>query len=814
MAAPNVLSKSFTLFKGLDLRTSDLLRDRGAATGMKNVTFRQTGALSKRPGYQFATDDNGSYGLTTYNNADTTTGAITQEVITIDDDLHKLSTYQFTITYSGSNVATYDMYLNSSDSKFYFDVYDGTSRVLNQDLGTGLEGSPYTVASLVTAINALTDFSTTAATGGGTRPAAFIPTKRNQNIATGTAVTFQIWDQIDTPGTYSTPFSTFYAQRTDDDFENASFTQIVNNLYISTGHDSLHKYDSNRVYLAGLPQGTAPTDGAGSGGSLTYSSGEAYNWKYTYVYKDAKGNQIESQATDTVSYTTTGASESREITVTNLTAGSGYNTDQAVVNGNQSSATTITVDSGHGIKVGDNVWLTDQSDNSVVNKTITATTATSITFSGAVDVNDNDVISNVKIVLYRTKADGSLYFLSKELINDTDNATQSFDDGAADTALGAEFLEPIKVPGLPPKGKYIDTWRGQLIISGSLTDVDTVYYSDIISPELFPPADNSFIIDGKVTGLRALDNLLFVFEERAITGVAGDLGTDNFQVDRVSRSGIGCVAHASIQEVEGKLFFLSNRGVFAISAAGLEDVGFQISPKFQAGHSFSFKRAVGFNWVDSDQYVLFMPNEPVDASYSNDTLNEIYVYDYFRDSWLEWSNFNTMGGITATSSDLYFSRRTSTNTNTAKVLNNRDKYDYADHTDAIAFTYKTHWETLGEPSLFKKFLRLKVHSYDTSVDDFEGDVFTLNVITENDYFVKTLTNITMDFSGGAAGWGSGVWNDFPWGEQRLSQLLSKLASKKAKSMRTIFSNSTLHQNILLSGYELEVSVPFKTFIKE
>ena len=52
MAAANKLYKVFTAFKGLDLRSSDILRQDDAATELKNMQFRQTGAMNKRKGYQ------------------------------------------------------------------------------------------------------------------------------------------------------------------------------------------------------------------------------------------------------------------------------------------------------------------------------------------------------------------------------------------------------------------------------------------------------------------------------------------------------------------------------------------------------------------------------------------------------------------------------------------------------------------------------------------------------------------------------------------------------------------------------------------
>ena len=65
------ISKYYQNILGLDLRVSDLLRDTGAATEAKNIMYRQTGALSKRPGYQIRTDKGvGGSSLIKFNNVE------------------------------------------------------------------------------------------------------------------------------------------------------------------------------------------------------------------------------------------------------------------------------------------------------------------------------------------------------------------------------------------------------------------------------------------------------------------------------------------------------------------------------------------------------------------------------------------------------------------------------------------------------------------------------------------------------------------------------------------------------------------------
>ena len=896
LASTKRLIKAFQNLKGLDLRSSDLLRESGAATQILNADLRQTGALNKRKGFQILQNPSGGFGTTSFANVALTTGIITEELLTVDDDLHKMANAPFTITYTGSNTAYYDVYLD--EGVVYFDVYDDNTRVLNSNLGTGLENSPVSVATLITSISSavsnvsatvngtqvsvteivvdsghdivVNDSVTIPLSGGGTvnktvtartatsisfsgavsvdddaaitgtgnhfsssgstatsTPAAFIPVQLNISIATGggTDVSFKYWSAVDTPDGYTTPFSTHYAARNDSDFQNASFASVNDILLISNGYDDLHKYDGNRVYKAGMKQGAAPTAtpqapaAAGITGTFSY--------KYVYEYTDAKENLIYGEASP-VSANAAPSAQDVDVVVQNVQETTGFNTDQAEVNGNQAGVTTITVATGNDLKVGDFVYLTDQATGDVIRRKVTASSDTSLTIEGtAVDVNNNDVISNIKISIYRT-ADGPgiSFYLLKELTNDHQTASQSYVDSTTDGTLTANitFVDPVKPRSLPPKGRHIDVWRGQAIITGIRDDVNNVYYSDIDSAEYFP-VDNSFLVTGqaggKTTGVRSLDNTLYIFKTNSIFAITGDLGTDNFVVDNVSREGIGCAAHATIEELNGEVWFLSDIGVYSISTQGIKERSDSIKPKFQAGHPFVFSKATAFNWIDNDKYILCMPSiSTISTEDYADSDTEVYVYDMHWGAWLQWDGIEPVGGMAEVDGRIYFiSRELNSASSTVKQYLNRIHADglasdYADHASAISFSYKSHWETLGEPSIYKKFLRIKMHSLDTSLNDFETDQFSVAVQTEHNYEPNTISSLTLDFSGGALGWGNGPWGNFPWGETRLPSLKSKLASQKAKAIRVIFTNSTEKENILISGYELEVVAPYSLEIKD
>lgn len=818
------INKYYSNILGLDLRVSDLLRQKGAATDTNNVLFRQTGALSKRPGYQIKNEAVGGAGLIKFNNVEIGTGIITEELLAIDDSLSRYTEQTFTITYSGSTNAFYDLYLDSDTATFKFDLYEDGALVFSQDCGTGKGVSDTTVAQIKTLVDAETGFAMTI-TDAGSTPIAFAPIVRSKTLdSSGVDSYYYTWTTVSSPGTYTTPFSLHWARKDQSDFEIASYAQMLDVLYIANGYDALHKYDGSRVYKAGLPKPTTPTTSGGGAGSLGDSGSQAYKWKYTFEHTDAKENILTGLESDEVTYTTAAPNESKVITMTNLTSGSGYNTSTAVVNGTQAGVTVITVDAGHDLLVGDQVYIDDGVSGEVVKREVTATTATTITIDGdAVDVTDNDVLCPIKISLWRTKADGTIFYLEKEFINDTTNATTAYTSTNADSTLVIDYLAPVKVPALPPVCRYLDVWRGQLVMTGNRENVNTVYYSDF-DGESFP-SDQSFVTEARLgggnSGIKSLDNSLFIFKPRSVITCTGDLGTDQFQVDALGDDGVGCVANASIKEIEGVLWFLGKNGIYTVNRAGHTNVSEKIDPKFD--ETYVEKRAVAHYWIEKDLYMLHFPVFLEDGSsnkYMDNTNSFVMVYDLYRSAWYEWSSLNFTGGIAEYNGMIYmhgFAQdpvALTANQYLTQVQDTGTSDDYADHETAISFTYKSHWEAMGEPSLYKKFLRIKIHALDGTIGDFETDKFSLDITTEHDYTQITESSISLDFSGGAEGWGNSPWGEFIWGEARLEQMRSKLASKKARALRVIFNNTNLQENILISGYELEVALPYDPQIKE
>ncbi len=831
MAGKNTLIKSFFNDQGLDLSSSDLTRPKAFASGLLNEDYRKTGAINKRKGFQGKFDNVGGNGLSIFSNVNKTTGDIVQEMVTLDDNLHSLSDQTFTVTYGGANVARMNMFLDTTTSTFHFTLIDDEVEVLDFDMGVGIdEVSVITLSALKIAVDAITSF-TSVISGSVALPSSFIAITRDVTVtSTGTAIKYVQFTQINSPS--SAPLATYHAKRNDLEFQNASFVNLSNVLFISTGHDFLYKYDGQTFYRAGVPQGTKLTT-VDSGAGLIVNS--ATNYISTVVQIDNKQNVIEGMPSDP-SIDLNLASKLVDITITNVLANSGFNTNCAIVAGAQGPVNEITVDDSsagaHTMKVGDTAYFFDAVEATYITRNVDSVTATTITVAGAaVTIADNAVISNnLRIGIFRNMSAGTSQFLLVELPNDSFNATQVFRDNVAASGLGAEYIAPVKLHGLPPKGKYITSFRNLLIVGGDIENTNTVYYSDIDGPEFFPPGDQNFLVEthrgDKVTGVATNSNALFIFKGKSVHALTGDIVSDSFRVDEVSSGDIGCTSHHTIAEVKGKLIFLGEKGVFGLAIGNneAEEISIKVQTIFETANSdFNLTKAVAVNWFEKNKYILFLPVEATSAAsdeYSDLNESRILVFDFKRKAWLEWDNLDFGGGAIIYNSALYFSERrldivsNLVESYTYKIQDTGDTYDYADHEKSISFEHKTNWESMGDPDVFKKFLRLKIHSIDASVNDFESDNFTVAIEVQTNYNDAPTSTFELDYGANTLGWGDFSWSDESWGSLRDIELKSKLKVTKNRAIRLIYANNAVHENVLISGWTLEANLPYKERLKE
>lgn len=828
--------RRYLTHKGLDLKSSDLNRDVIFASTMRNAQYRESGAPEKRKGWQRHSASQLGFGAFNYKYVDLDDQP--QEIaLSVGRALYKLLFTTITVGYAGAESAAYlSLYFDPTTSQYRCTIIEGTTQVLDLALGLGTEGVPVTIADLDTAISALTGFTATVS-GDGTVPAAFLKIVRNIEVkADNWEGVAGYWSEVNS--TITNPFDGSYTRRNNIDFENVSAVNLSNVIYFSNGYDEMLKYDGQTLYRAGLPVPASVASALAAGGV----TGTNYFHRARYVQYDNAGNIIEGN----ILAVTTGlspAGESMNVTVANVLAASGFNTNCAIVAGAQVTVNTITVDDGSGgantMKVGDVAYFFDSVSASYVERIVSARTATTITVAGAaVTVADNAVISNnLRIQIQRNKTSATtptVFYEVVEVPNNSFAATQVVNDNLADASLGAIIEPPATDRSLPPKGKYITSFQDLLFVTGNPSDPKRVSWSDIDSPEYFPSDSNQQKIQSTLgdnpNGIAPNGTVIAVFTNTSTHVGSGTFADGNYRFEERAAN-IGLESHASLAQVEGYLCWWSYRGPYKMIGGQLpQPIGLtkdgegRISPVTkQDGFEndpalvslfYRTKRIVAINWTKQNKLLFFIPCESLSGSdrYANEN-SQVFAYDYTRDAWLQWDNINMIGGALLYGDELYFKGRevrSSTIVSDLKRFHNlNDAWDYQDNDEPIDWMYGPQWEDLKQPGVLKKFLKIEIFS----LEEVQNNEFTLTVQQEMNFQDgAVIAEFDIDMTG--SGYGQSAYGTEPYGDPSNPKFFHDLARLRTVSTRTKFTNNEPQQNCVISGWEFLVATPYRPEFKK
>lgn len=825
-------------WRGLDLRLPDLLRDPDASTTARNVAHRRTGSLTVPTGFKGVVETAGGSGLFRHvRTANDATRARTVELLVAGEKLYRQIEGTFVITYSGTDYDSLSAsVLVAEDLRWHFYLLGDDTEVLDYDLGVGLdELTPVDLGDLESAIEAIADFSVTN-TGITTLPAAFLPSLFVEPFSSGSlTITYEYMEQVYQPSGSVDPFAAHYAQRNNTQYELLDDVNTNNVLYLSSYWCPLTKYDGQKVYRAGVPTPSTPSvavHGAGSG--LT---GTNIRFKIAFVQVDSQGNRIEGIISDQ-SGQVSPTDDSIDVTYARIDPNLGFNTDCATVDGVQSGVSTITVDTGHTIKVGDTIYFYNTAVSDFVERTVTGTTATSISFSaseGVVSVADYDaatgagvISANLRVALYgQQTATSEFYFLTEFPHNSTVSSPVFRFSGAS---YGALYVDPIPGTerGLPPFGGYIEMYKGLLFIANG----NTCVYSDSSSPEGFPPGANTFTINtaqqASFTGLHATQEFLALTKENSSHILTGDFDDNTifrFKVDDLTLTA-GASGHMGLTQIlDGSLIMVNSKGVFAITNGQPPvEISEPIFPAFQRATSESeslvFRKAVVLYDRQSEYLLVYIPAETENSGsrYPNEN-SKLFAFNTYWKTWSIWEGYNPAAGAVFLEEDeLYFVERRFSSVSSSVVytmykgLRSGTVYDYVQHNQPIVFEEAGGWIDLQSPGVFKKPIRIKLYSQDIDV----SREFSIQASLEVDFKDAEIQNsITFDFGGGSGGgWSTDPWGVAPWGSPQEPELEARLRPVKCKSFRLRFKSEEIYKAPILTGVEYVVAGSFRGLQKE
>lgn len=870
-------------FAGIDYYSSDLTRTENAFKSLQNFQFGEGAEIVGRKGFQACGQKGGFIGGHVYTYLNTTSGATEEEILAANDHLWRLTSSSFTIAYSGGGTWYYRM--QQSGSAFALQITDSASAGAVIALGDGASDTPYTVADLFAAIDALAGFSCAWAAGvefakvngaqagvsvitvdaGHTYAVGDIITlydhatsRLTQRILTATAATtltfnaafgvvtvadnqdigptavpaaaglrqitltddmgaseavpFMYWEPVKfnyIASIATAPFE-FGAQATNGTVSlvNANDVCYAGQTKRTVGDDvqsetdpdgKILKYDGNRIYRAGMIEGgfSSFTPGAGSA---------TYRYIVTREQTDHRGNIVEGDPSPIS--TQENAALNTTCVLTNIqTSGNAgwFNTAAAIVDGNQSSGSTITVDAGHTLRAGDTVSIYDSVTGGIVRRTLTSVTATTLVWAATTSITVIDTMAvscGLVNKIWRTKDRGVDFYFVIEIPNNPFSGTSTVTDSVADASLAIKYEFPLsgEEHDPPPAANFLCMHQGALIGAGDRQQPNTIIRSMPGYLEYFPASTSSLDIPSSVLGsITAIgsdsDNRLAVFKPNAYYDIEGDLETGALNVRTVHERDYGVISHQSLVRIKDELVGVGALGVVAVKNGELSAVkGLPVRPAFtQAPAAGNITSVVCAN--DHRNLMLRVYVE------SEDDVVPAFVADYEETpgsdifTWFDWAYAAAVApvnGVLVSSRDLYnigsaqfFKELNLTTDDTAfpYVLN------HSDNAADIEYVMRTTGFHRGSPRQDKRFQTLTLFNYAPLIDPLSIDSsFPLTIKTYRNRSATPHTNTTKTLGG----------ND-------LDELTVDLKDGKARMMTFEVICNTTFQSPRFNGFEIWVT---------
>jgi hypothetical protein len=617
--AKYITKRLFKPKKGIDLKSSEILRGENYLTYSQNTVWDNQSNQAKRPGTHLRI-----YGVPAFSGMvrfDSTNfkGVSKSELIFVggDNPVRVLKRY-FTITNNTALSISVSMLFEPVTSVYRMVITGGATADIS--LGTGLLGGDMTLAGLVLSLPPNVVGSST--NGIMTVKAAFLETK-TMVIAAGAAGTLEYFSTEDIQ--YGNAFSSV-VNSTSEPRKNPTTAILGSSIYWypeQTGTSGyLYKYDGLNWYRAGCEKVQAVRTGlVASGGAASrldvkgyHSYSQATAWVDRSYDIWARGVFVDNAGAyhygDFVPLKLTNYSNAEAVGFQKIKCYLGdpyaFNSRSSIANGVQNNVLTINVFSNeagtnrpvHHIRAGDIAYFWDNLSGSFVQREVMSVGATSITISnlnldgtvaGNVSVNDYCVISNNSryqiFVQTSNSVDPNSFYqmLTGNLIAEVPmlEAYVSITGGPLSVLYDADIFwstEAIaKVDYKPdavtytfdgataypaPTGKYVaSTANGSsLLVSGNIQSDNTVYCSRVEDSEQFYLGRNAFTVEEKITALGTSGSVSIVATANKSYAVSGDIPALNFRVEKITEN-LGVYSASSVTEVdEGAIYFVSHRG--------------------------------------------------------------------------------------------------------------------------------------------------------------------------------------------------------------------------------------------------------------
>lgn len=209
---------------------------------------------------------------------------------------------------------------------------------------------------------------------------------------------------------------------------------------------------------------------------------------------------------------------------------------------------------------------------------------------------------------------------------------------------------------------------------------------------------------------------LAIMSENSTHLLQGDFASGNTRLDQVTVNGFGCIARDSVAVIKDGLAYLSAEGVVFWGFNGLPQMmGHDRANKTLSrirslilDKTLDLPKAQAYNDFTKEQYILNIPR--LDPAAKGVTL----VYDYMRDMWYTYDNFDFNRGAQILEGTTYRANENGEGAarRITRELRTGTTYDIQDpHEAQIKYQYDTDWDSFTAPTIYKKPLKVRLIAY-------------------------------------------------------------------------------------------------------
>lgn len=188
--------------------------------------------------------------------------------------------------------------------------------------------------------------------------------------------------------------------------------------------------------------------------------------------------------------------------------------------------------------------------------------------------------TDVRVVLYRTEASGTLYYQVSSVTSPTPNVTSADTVTIEDKLADADIISRAilyTTGGVvehvsPPAAKFIAALDSRIVLAG--TDDGSIWYSKESSAYEPVAFYDGFTLNvdqvaGKVTALGVLDGKIIIFKKTGISVISGKFGNNSAQEVALSNPvilsrDVGCSNQKSVVLTPMGLMFQSDKGIYVL----------------------------------------------------------------------------------------------------------------------------------------------------------------------------------------------------------------------------------------------------------